>query len=69
MSDQDQWKEDTAEITAVGGMGSDKDIEQIAKRWVFYCPWCGARADLNTIKPLTINCERCECTTEVRTIT
>lgn len=43
--------------------------DHFRKAWVLFCPWCGRRADLNTIKPLTINCDVCECTTEVKTIT
>lgn len=35
-----------------------------------YCPWCGGKARFNTgIPTITVNCDSCEATTEIRTIT
>lgn len=43
--------------------------EHFKRAWVLFCPWCGKRAELNTIKPLTINCDDCEATTQISTVT
>jgi len=60
------WEDSTEEIMP---LNEETAVEALAENWVFFCPWCGRRAALNSIRPLTVNCDRCECTTEVKTVT
>lgn len=69
MSEEEDTLDLSEQLTKEMDGGSEAIFAHISRRWEFYCPWCGRRATLNTVKPLTINCERCECTTEIRGVT
>jgi hypothetical protein len=58
--------EDTAEMPVV----TQEDLNNaLLENWQLFCPWCGRPAELNSRKPITINCDHCEATTKIGAVT